>query len=118
MCRLLGWASRVPTSLLDLLGQDDLNDFTALSGKHGDGWGLARRTGAGVEVRKRPDAARTSREFDGRARDAGSDLGLAHLRWATLGLDVRVENTHPFTDGRVAFAHNGSIAPPESIDRL
>jgi predicted glutamine amidotransferase len=43
---------------------------------------------------------------------------MAHLRWATLGLDVRTENTHPFTDGRVAFAHNGSIKPPESLDPL
>ncbi|MGY1602144.1 class II glutamine amidotransferase [Geodermatophilus sp. SYSU D00815] len=118
MCRLLGWASRVPTSLLSLLGQEDLDAFTELSCKHADGWGLARSRRRGVEVRKQPDAARTSGEFADRARSGSADLGLAHLRWATLGLDVRTENTHPFTDGRVAFAHNGSIAPPEALDRL
>jgi predicted glutamine amidotransferase len=117
MCRLLGWATRVPTTLADLLGSD-LADFTELSSKHGDGWGIARSTRRGVSVRKRPDAARTSRHF---AREAGrrrSDLGLAHLRWATLGLGVGRDNTHPFTDRGVAFAHNGSIEPPPALDRL
>jgi predicted glutamine amidotransferase len=31
---------------------------------------------------------------------------------------VVAENTHPFTDGSIAFAHNGSIKPPESLDAL
>jgi predicted glutamine amidotransferase len=117
MCRLLGWATRVPTTLSDLLG-GDLVDFAALSAKHGDGWGIAHGTRRGVAVRKRPDAARTSARF---AREAGrrrSDLGVAHLRWATLGLGVDHDNTHPFTDGRVAFAHNGSITPPAALDGL
>ncbi|WP_448628473.1 class II glutamine amidotransferase [Geodermatophilus sp. URMC 64] len=118
MCRLLGWAARVPTSLLDLLGEEDLDAFTELSCKHADGWGLARSTRRGVEVRKQADAARSSAEFADRARNGSADLGLAHLRWATLGLSVRRENTHPFTDGRVAFAHNGSIKPPGALDRL
>jgi predicted glutamine amidotransferase len=118
MCRLLGWASSRPTSLLDLLGKDELDEFTELSCMHADGWGLARSTRRGVEVRKAADAARSSAEFAQGARYGSSDLGLAHLRWATLGLDVRTENTHPFTDGRVAFAHNGSINPPESLDPL
>jgi predicted glutamine amidotransferase len=118
MCRLLGWATRVPVSLADLLGEKDLDDFTELSCKHGDGWGLARPRGSGVQVHKQPDAARMSDEFAGQARSVASDLGMAHLRWATLGLDVRAENTHPFTDGRIAFAHNGSILPPDSLDRL
>jgi predicted glutamine amidotransferase len=118
MCRLLGWASSRPTSLLDLLGEEELDEFTALSCKHADGWGLARSTRWGVEMRKAPDAARSSAEFDRLARYGRADLGMAHLRWATLGLDVRAENTHPFGTRRVAFAHNGSIKPPESLDPL
>ena len=31
MCRLLGWATRTPTSLHDLLGSADLDAFTELS---------------------------------------------------------------------------------------
>ena len=118
MCRLLGWATRVPATLTDLLGPGDLADFTELSTKHGDGWGVARSTRRGVRVRKRPDAARTSTEFARWAGRRRADLGLAHLRWATLGLGVGADNTHPFTDGRVAFAHNGSIRPPAALDRL
>jgi predicted glutamine amidotransferase len=118
MCRLLGWATRVPTTLLDLLGEGDLDDFTELSCKHGDGWGLARARAGEVEVHKQADAARMSDDFADWARGRASDLGMVHLRRATLGLDVRIENTHPFTDGRMAFAHNGSIFPPASLDRL
>jgi predicted glutamine amidotransferase len=118
MCRLLGWATREQTSLLDLLGEGDLYDFTELSCKHGDGWGLALPHGSGVDMHKQPDAARMSDEFADWARTGACDLGMVHLRWATLGLDVRTENTHPFTDGRMAFAHNGSILPPASLDRL
>ena len=57
MCRLLGYASRVPTTLADLLGEGDLRSFTELSVKHGDGWGVARATDDGVEVLTLTDAA-------------------------------------------------------------
>jgi predicted glutamine amidotransferase len=118
MCRLLGWASRVPTTLSGLLGDDELAEFTDLSTLHADGWGVARSTGRGVAVRKRPEAARSSARFDRESSRRRSDLGMAHLRRATLGLSVGPDNTHPFTDGRVAFAHNGSISPPAALDAL
>jgi predicted glutamine amidotransferase len=118
MCRLLGWAGRRPATLADVLGEDDLDAFTGLSAHHGDGWGVARSTARGVSVRRRPDAARTSARFDRWARHRRTDLGLAHLRRATLGLSIGPANTHPFTDGRVAFAHNGSISPPAALDDL
>jgi len=118
MCRLLGWTTRTPTTLSDLLGEDDLADFTELSAKHGDGWGVARASRRRVAVRKRPDAARSSAEFARWARRRRTDSGIAHLRWATLGLGIGPDNTHPFTDGRVAFAHNGSIRPPGALDGL
>jgi predicted glutamine amidotransferase len=118
MCRLLGWTTRVPTTLDDPLGADDLAAFTELSTKHGDGWGAARATRRRVAVRKRPDAARTSAEFGRWATRRRADAGLVHLRWATLGLDIGPDNTHPFTDGRMAFAHNGSIRPPAELDAL
>ena len=118
MCRLLGWATRTPVTLHGLLGEEDLLDFTELSVRHGDGWGVARATEDGVKVHKRPDAARDSRSFALWARTHATDLGMAHLRWATMGLGVAIENTHPFTDGRVAFAHNGSVLSPASLDLL
>lgn len=118
MCRLLGHVTRTPTALADLLGEADLFEFTELSCKHGDGWGFASATDAGVEVVKAPDAARTSDAFAQYAHTHTADLGLVHLRWATLGLGVVPENTHPFTDGTMAFAHNGSIQPPSSLDAV
>ena len=118
MCRLLGWATRRPLPLTELLGREDLDAFTELSCTHGDGWGTARSTGTGVEVVTSPDAARASDAFARWVSGTPTDLGMAHLRWATLGLPVRRQNTHPFTDGQVAFAHNGSIRPPSSLDGL
>jgi predicted glutamine amidotransferase len=118
MCRLLGHVTRTPIPLAELLGEADLFQFTELSGKHGDGWGIASATDAGVQVVKAPDAARTSDVFGRQAHASATDLGLVHLRWATLGLSVMSENTHPFTDGTIAFAHNGSVAPPSALDAL
>lgn len=117
MCRLLGWVAPRPMTLSRLLG-DDLDAFTRLAVKHGDGWGVATPRADGVDVVKAPDSARTSPRFAALARDHEVDAAMVHLRWATLGLPVEPGNTHPFTDGRIAFAHNGSISPPSSLDPL
>ncbi len=118
MCRLLGWTARTPRTLADLLGEEDLDAFTALSRKHGDGWGVAWRDGSGLEVHREPDAACDSGPYDRWVHDSATDLGLVHLRWATLGLPVHPDNTHPFADRGMAFAHNGSVSPPSSLDEL
>ena len=118
MCRLLGYATTAPTSLLELLGDDDLTAFTELSRKHGDGWGLASSGPGGVELHKAPDAAYASPRFAEVARECPTDLALVHLRWATLGLAVVEDNAHPFSDGRLAFAHNGSVTPPAFLSDL
>ena len=118
MCRLLGYVTRTPAALAELLGEEDLFEFTELSCKHGDGWGAAWATDTGVEVVKAPDAARMSSAFGRHVYEHAGDLGIVHLRWATLGLEVAPENTHPFTDGTVAFAHNGSIDSSSSLDAL
>ena len=118
MCRLLGFVAIAPITLSDLLGEQELAEFVALSQTHGDGWGFARATASGVEVLKAPEAAGDSAQFAHVARTLPADLGLVHLRGATLGLGVIPENTHPFTDGQIAFAHNGSVKPPDVIDAL
>lgn len=122
MCRLLGWAATAPTTLSELLGTEDLEDFTSLSRKHGDGWGAAWRAADDVAVRKSPEAAFRSAEYAEWTGQTRADLAVVHLRWATLGLDVVPENTHPFVGtsaGRpVAFAHNGSVRPPSSLDPM
>jgi len=118
MCRLLGWAASSPRTLVDLLGEEDLDEFTSLSRKHGDGWGVAWSTGEDVAVRKHTDAAVYSPDFAHWTHQEPADLGLVHLRWATLGLEVADHNTHPFLDRGMAFAHNGSVRPPSALDAL
>lgn len=104
--------------LADLLGRRDLKAFTRLSRLHADGWGVAWNSGRGLGVRKSPDAARGNRDFATWAREVPADLGMVHLRRATLGLRVHAGNTHPFTAPGLAFAHNGSVQPPSSLDRF
>jgi predicted glutamine amidotransferase len=118
MCRLLGYVTTTPTTLVDLLGADELREFTELSCTHGDGWGAAWAAGSEVAVLKAPGTARLSDEFNQHVQGHKADLGLVHLRWATLGLEVRPDNTHPFSNGPVAFAHNGSIRPAAELDAM
>lgn len=117
MCRLLGSVSRTPLTVDEILG-GGREDFLALARKHGDGWGHAWSTGEDLHVRKDPGSALTSPELAALAADQPALAALTHLRWATLSLAVQPENTHPFTDGTVAFAHNGSVKPPAVLDGL
>lgn len=117
MCRLLGYVSRPPSTLKGVLGAG-YGDFLRLAAdRHGDGWGYARPDGPGVEVRKEARSAAGSETFGELAGSVATDAALVHLRWATLDLGVSLANTHPFGDGRVAFAHNGSITgmPPLEV---
>ena len=117
MCRLLGTVSHESVTLDEVLG-DERGPFFGLAAQHGDGWGHAWDAGAGLQVAKAPESALRSPELDALTAGQPARAALTHLRWATLGLSVRHDNTHPFTDGQVAFAHNGSIAPPQALDAL
>jgi DNA-binding Lrp family transcriptional regulator len=49
------------------------------------------------------------RPYDAAAREARSEIVVAHVRDASVGaIDPR--NTHPFQHGRWLFAHNGTVA--------
>jgi predicted glutamine amidotransferase len=120
VCRLLGYVALSPTSVIEVLGQEDFDAFTALTAVHGDGWGMAwqdpddqtlHRVASADSAISDPAYARLSRQRLARA-------GIVHLRWATPGLAVSPENTHPFVDGDYAFAHNGHIAPLARLEGL
>ncbi len=118
MCRLLGSVSRSPVTVDQVLGRER-PEFVALAAVHGDGWGHARSERPGhLEVRKAAASARDDAAFAQVTAARPATAALTHLRWATLGLGVRDDNTHPFTDGVVAFCHNGSIDPPQLLDAL
>ncbi|MCW2873877.1 class II glutamine amidotransferase [Actinacidiphila oryziradicis] len=116
MCRLLGVVARESVPLSELLA-DDLDPFLAMACEHGDGWGVAYVTPDGtVASVKEPVRADTSRRFDRQVRELTTDAALLHLRMASPQFPVVQENTHPFGDQRIAFAHNGDFSPAGCLD--
>ena len=118
MCRLLSYCARHPASLAGIIGEAGLRDFTALSAFHGDGWGMAWVDGGRMRVRRSPLRASDDSGYDELARRRLARLGIVHLRWATPGLAVGPENSHPFCRDDVAMAHNGAIHPQDRLPEL
>ncbi len=116
MCRLLGVVSTTAQPLTALL-RDDLRHFTALSSEHCDGWGVAHwnREG-GLTVRKAPEAAQPSAAYHAAVDEAYTDAAILHLRKASTGMVNTADNTHPFTAGSIAFAHNGWASDLPALD--
>jgi predicted glutamine amidotransferase len=116
MCRLLGVVSAQTRTLTDLL-PDDLEPFAALSAEHCDGWGIASwDQHDNLDVVVEPLSALAEPGLIDRSRRVTTDCALLHLRKASAGLAVKPENTHPFTAGSVAFAHNGYFSPVDALD--
>lgn len=118
MCRLLAFASMAPTTPEKLVG-DDLRSFVSLSQEHGDGWGMAWHDGDGeLTVAKDVGAANTSDLLEKLSRTTETEAMVLHLRKASPGLSIALENTHPFRAGRLAFAHNGWVWPIPDLEAL
>lgn len=120
MCRLFGYVSRTPTCPADELGPEAFDEFTALTRVHADGWGMAWRDDETGEIRVQRSTKRADTDPDYRdytTQHLGA-AGFVHLRWATGGLAVAQENTHPFLDDNMAFAHNGHIEPIDQLESL
>ena len=92
VCRLIGFASPVPTTLTEQIGKDEVARFGDMSALHADGWGTAWL---------RPEAAHPQRlqlqgyrgveraprdpRFAELADRTPTVAQLVHLRWATGG---------------------------------
>ncbi|WP_422742934.1 class II glutamine amidotransferase [Mycobacterium sp. WMMD1722] len=113
MCRLLGVVSAVPVSVSDAVGAPTLKDFVALTKIHGDGWGIADvgEVGRPPRIEVSAGSALDDAAFAAATADRSAVAAMVHLRWATNGLAVRRENSHPFLADGIAMAHNGSIKP-------
>jgi predicted glutamine amidotransferase len=113
MCRLLGVVSATPITVSQAVGEHVLKDFVALTKIHGDGWGIGRvrLPGHPPEVEVSAGTALDDPHFVAATHDRRSAASLVHLRWATNGIPVRRENSHPFLADRIVMAHNGSIKP-------
>lgn len=116
MCRLFAYLAPHPTSLVDVLGRTDFEAFTNLTTFHADGWGMAWQDADGhLQHASSPTAARDDPTYRQLAEQACGRAGIVHLRWASPGMPVSAQNTHPFVDAGLAMAHNGHIG---SLDRL
>jgi predicted glutamine amidotransferase len=129
MCRMIGLMPRVGSTV----DAELLRAFRTLAtdGKvkpnsppgHSDGWGIVAWTPDGastIYLGREPNDARVDPKYDQALetieKSALSSPLIAHLRKASVGKKV-VENTHPFTRGKWAFAHNGTIRKLNLRDR-
>jgi predicted glutamine amidotransferase len=120
VCRLLGYVARHPTSIVEVLGQEGFEAFTALTAVHGDGWGMAWQDpdDHGIRGLSSPESAIRDPAYAQLARQPLGRAGIVHLRWASPGLAVTPQNTHPFVADGYAFAHNGHISPIERLEGM
>ncbi|MGY4712767.1 class II glutamine amidotransferase [Mycolicibacterium sp. CBM1] len=120
MCRLLGVVSTSPVSVSEAVGASTVKDFVALTAVHGDGWGVARVTAPGLSPAAEVSAlsALDDPAFGAAVADVTAVASLVHLRWATSGLAVEPQNSHPFVAHGIAMAHNGSIKPMTPLNDL
>ncbi|MCL1592776.1 MAG: class II glutamine amidotransferase [Actinomycetia bacterium] len=114
MCRLYGFLATQPTRLECSLvaAQNALQVQSDRDGRglrNADGWGIAHWVGDEREVIKSTMPAFADAEFARVASEIWSESAIAHVRSATVG-SVSEANTHPFTRGAWAFAHNGTVS--------
>jgi predicted glutamine amidotransferase len=125
MCRLLAHVSRRPLTVAEAIGDADLASFADLSPRHPDGWGMAwwpsldaAVDGAVPERRRAVGSARESPEFSETMHGVAGCANVVHLRGATRGLTIGLENCHPFVRPGAAFAQNGAIHPQCRLPEL
>lgn len=103
MCRLYAVLARSPVPVAPAF-----RGLRELAREHKDGWGVVHfDAGAPALVQDLASAAACPRFAELTERTHSRAL-MAHIRLASVG-QVRLENAHPFTDGRYAFAHNGTL---------
>jgi len=93
------------------------NALRMQSHKHPHGWGIGWYDTSGVQVRRGVMPAHADDAFVAAAREARSEIVVAHVRDASVGSVVE-ENTHPFVYGPWLFAHNGTVARFRKVARV
>ena len=134
MCRLLGYAAPSPRTTRSVLSGNQSAVFQDMTQLHKDGWGSAwlaptvlpgNAEPAGslipdaptsVHKERSPESGAGSLDLTEALAERLSSAQIVHLRMATDGMSCRAENTHPFLVDGLAFAHNGSLMPAQSID--
>lgn len=120
MCRLLAHAAPTPLTTREVLGAEPTRRFERMSLLHDDGWGSAWIDAPGGPLHRIRDAspAHTQDRLRHVLETDQATARIVHLRLATDSMAVDPLNAHPFTDGTLALAHNGSIVPTDALRRL
>lgn len=113
MCRLLAFTSLERKSFYDVVGSD-FEKFVALSAEHKDGWGI----GYEGEVVKDIKPAQESDLLAETGKNLETAGALLHLRLASKGITINIDNNHPFTHGTTTFMHNGTIRPSDTAEQF
>ena len=113
MCRLLGFTSTERKSFYDVVGSD-FDAFVELSAVHKDGWGI----GYEGEIVKDINPAKESTLLSQTSQSLETNGALLHLRQASKGISVDINNNHPFTHGAITFMHNGTIRPGNTAEQF
>jgi len=113
MCRLFGFTANAPTRVecslvhsINSLVAQSVNDM--LGKQHEHGWGVAEYPDGVPVLEKQAWAAYHGEHFKKAAARVYAKVVIAHVRRATVGAPD-IKNTHPFTYGHWAFAHNGTV---------
>lgn len=116
MCRLFALHAGAEGVAATFWLVDAADSLSAQSHRNPDGAGIGVFTPDGTPVvDKQPLAAWQDDEFASAARTLRSSTFVAHVRYASTGART-LANTHPFTECRRVFAHNGVLADLPSID--
>ncbi len=103
MCQLLGVISNKPVDI-----SLSLREFQHRGAENRHGWGFAFLKEGGWNVIKKPvplsDENISERKFAFKSK-----IIIGHVRLATCGIHIH-PNTHPFSIGGWAFAHNGTVS--------
>ena len=113
MCRLLAFTSLERKSFYDVVGSD-FEKFVALSAEHKDGWGIGHEG----EVIKDINPAKESSLLAETGKNLETAGALFHLRLASKGITINIDNNHPFTHGTTTFMHNGTIRPGNTAEQF
>jgi predicted glutamine amidotransferase len=119
VCRLYGFlatdATRLECSLVEAQNALMVQSDRDRSGRrHPDGWGIAQWREDALEVLRSDQPAFADHTYVEVAGSVDSRAIMAHIRTATVG-PVALENTHPFSYGSWAFAHNGTVGGFEHV---
>jgi|AGTN01.2.fsa_nt_gi Predicted glutamine amidotransferase len=107
MCELFGFCS-------ESAGRADamLRSFAGHAVRNPHGWGIAYYDHGKLTLKKGPEAAMASPNYERAAVEAEGRIILSHIRHASCG-EVHERNCHPFVAEQAgktwAFAHNGHI---------